>query len=350
MPGGVGPGRRRLGPRPRRCGQHAGGRPPRRHGGAPARRRAAPVRRSARGASATSTCSSTGGCSSPGPRRSRSWRSPWRRSPGGERPLLVADLGTGSGAIALSLARGAAAHGRADLGDGPVGRRARRGPGQPGRPRSGGGQRADGRGRLVRRAARRSCAGASTWSSPTRRTWPTATRSSRRCGTGNRSARCTPVPTASTPSGSSCGGAGTWLRPGGAAGGGDRCGPGAGGRRAGGGGRLWTRRSCTRTWPDVTGCWSPPGPRVGLLSGRCLASLTAMALLCHCRLVSDRRIIAELSDGASVAGRDPGPLRRRHPLRGLPARRRAPRGGGHHRAGRCRRLERRAVTIGGHAG
>ena len=103
--------RRRRGLRGRRVaggldgrGHRAGRRPPRRHG---ARRRAgepAAVRPRAMGASATSTCWSTAGCSSPGPRPSRwsRWRSPSpAASPG---PIVVADLGTGSGAIALSLA------------------------------------------------------------------------------------------------------------------------------------------------------------------------------------------------------------------------------------------------------
>ena len=49
-------------------------------------------------------------------------------------------------------------------------RRAGRGPGQPGRHRAAGGQRPHRRRSLVRRPARRTCA--STWSWPTRRTWP----------------------------------------------------------------------------------------------------------------------------------------------------------------------------------
>ena len=140
----------------------------------------------------------------------------------GERPLVVADLGTGSGAIALSLAARAAARpawrsGRPTCRPTPSTWPGPTWPGSGGRrptcawPRATGSTRCRaelcGRVRPDRRqpALRR------------RR----ATRSSRRCGTGSRPARCSPGPTASTPSGSSCGGrrdvaaaraAGSWSR------------------------------------------------------------------------------------------------------------------------------------------
>ena len=142
---------------------------------------------------------STAGCSSRGPRPSWSSRSPssW---PAAMRAAadVVADLGTGSGAIALSLAAELPLDGVDGLGHRCLGRRARRRPGQPGRlgPRGGN----------VRLAAGRwfdalpvELEGASTSSSATRRTWPTTASSPPGRASGSRPARCSPAPTGSTP-------------------------------------------------------------------------------------------------------------------------------------------------------
>ena len=132
----------------------------------------------ATGRSATSICWSTGGCSSPGRRPSSSprWRSRLRPRQLPRPVRCGADLGTGSGAIGLSLlhelprgSAGGVAHRR-------VVRRARRGPRQRRRPRRGGRGCAVRSGVVVRGPARSSCAGASGSSCPTRRTSPTATR------------------------------------------------------------------------------------------------------------------------------------------------------------------------------
>ena len=103
------------------------------------------------------------------------------------RPVTVADLGTGSGAIGLALADELPVDGVTVWLTDVVAGRPRRRPRQPGRDRPPGGQRAHRRGLVVRRPARRDACSTSPW--PTRRTSPTARPTSTTpCASGSRTA------------------------------------------------------------------------------------------------------------------------------------------------------------------
>ena len=130
------------------------------------------------------------------------------------RPLTVADLGTGSGAIGLALADELPLDGVTVWLTDVERRRHRRRPRQPGRTRPPRPQRAHRRRLVVRRPARE--ARRSISPSPTRRTSPTIRPTSRlRCASGSRPGRCSPGPTGSTPSARSSPTAPRWIRPGG---------------------------------------------------------------------------------------------------------------------------------------
>ena len=114
---------------------------------------------------------------------------------------------------------GRRAPGRRGVGDRRLGRRHRRGPGQPRRHRRTRRPRRRAAGRRATGSTRcpTSCAGKVTGSSwPTRRTWRAPIRSPTRCWIGSRPARSSPVARASRRSSGSSRRRRAWLAPGGA--------------------------------------------------------------------------------------------------------------------------------------
>ena len=241
-------------------------------------------------ASPSSTCSATGAFADPRGGRRRAGARPASRRPSrsstlalseldrprGDPPgrALVADLGTGSGVIALSLVAERALLRVVATDHDPAALEVAAAQPRRGSATRGGGPGRAPRGRLVPSPPGRAARVASTWSSPTRPTWPSTSgrASTRRCATSTRTEPSWPARAGSRRSRRSWPARPAWLAPRGRGRGRDRSPPGGGGARARARGRIRAPRASRTILPAGPGCsWRAVelrGPRPGRRGAR----------------------------------------------------------------------------------